>query len=354
MVEEQQGAPVQSLSPKKMFFSGALAVLAVFLVGAAMVGFRATRNLSEGKAVTQFAKVFGIAVARVNGISIPYADYVHDVTLLKKFYAEQGEMFGPVSPDDISDQVLSRLVVNALIMDYAKKYRITVSDQEVQSSPFLAKLIAPFGTREAADEEMQKRYGLTFDEYVTKVVRPVIVEEKLQEAFSTATDEAGKPYEEEQVRARHILFQVADAKDDAKVKKEAGTVLKRIQQGEDFATLAKEFGSDGTKDTGGDLGWFGRGRMVPEFEAAAFAAEPGALISELVKTDFGYHIVKVEEKRMARNYSAFMGDQLKIARVDILIPKVHNPFTPTEGSGEFEGTDFVTSTEDKTCCVIIF
>jgi len=77
----------------------------------------------------------------------------------------------------------------------------------------------------------------------------------------------------------------------------AEEVLKRARAGEDFSKLAKEFSTDpGSKEKGGDLGWFGHGQMVPEFEQAAFALQPGQ-ISEIVQTKFGYHIIKLEERK---------------------------------------------------------
>jgi peptidyl-prolyl cis-trans isomerase D len=100
----------------------------------------------------------------------------------------------------------------------------------------------------------------------------------------------------EQVRASHILLKT-EGKDEAAVRKQAEDILKQVKAGADFAELAKKYSEDqGSKVSGGDLDYFGRGRMVPEFENAAFSMQPGQL-SDLVKTQYGFHIIKVVDKK---------------------------------------------------------
>jgi peptidyl-prolyl cis-trans isomerase D len=100
----------------------------------------------------------------------------------------------------------------------------------------------------------------------------------------------------EQVRASHILLETA-GKNDADVKKRAEEIAKQVKGGADFAELAKKVSEDkGSASNGGDLDYFGRGRMVPEFEQAAFSMQPGQ-ISDPIKSQFGYHIIKLVDKK---------------------------------------------------------
>lgn len=105
--------------------------------------------------------------------------------------------------------------------------------------------------------------------------------------------------QKEQVNARHILVLSKDS-DPESVQKEARAKIDRIykkaQQGEDFAELAKKYSEGPSSTGGGDLGWFGRGDMVPEFEEGAFETAKGK-ISEPIKTQFGWHIIKVEDRK---------------------------------------------------------
>lgn len=120
----------------------------------------------------------------------------------------------------------------------------------------------------------------------------------------------------EQVRARHILVKVpakADKKQWEEARKKAEMIRAKALKGEDFAKLAQKYSDDpGSKGRGGDLGYFQKGRMVPEFEQAAFALKDGQ-ISQPVKTTFGYHIIKSEGKKPSKQES-FKDVQQKIRR----------------------------------------
>jgi len=134
---------------------------------------------------------------------------------------------------------------------------------------------------DAEDRAIQEAY---LDGKVKKQITEASIRKKYQEELTT------NPPDEE-VHARHILVaSEADAK----------AIIAQLQKGADFATLAKSKSTDGTAREGGDLGFFSHDEMVPEFADAAFAMKPGEISKTPVKTQFGYHVIKVEEKRQQK------------------------------------------------------
>ena len=151
-----------------------------------------------------------------------------------------------------------------------------------------------------------------------------VSEEALGEFLATREAEARALYQErsaiydipERVRARHILLKVpseAGEAEVAEIEARARGLLARLEVGEDFAEIAQEVSDDpGSKANGGDLGFFGRGQMVKPFEDAAFSLEPG-VVSDQVRSDFGIHIIRVEEHTQP-THTAFEQVREELAR----------------------------------------
>ena len=178
------------------------------------------------------------------------------------------------------------------------------------------------GDVQATKEEARAYYDSHKDEFQTGELRKVqyllishdseknrvqIPETQLKEHYDKNAQRYSKA---EQVHARHILLKT-EGKDEAAVKKQAEELVAKLRAGGDFAALAKEYSEDpGSKENGGDLGFFERGRMVPEFDETAFSL-PVNQISDPVKTMYGYHIIQVQEKQPAYKLDyALVKDQI--------------------------------------------
>ncbi|MGI8386042.1 foldase protein PrsA [Robertmurraya sp. P23] len=198
--------------------------------------------------------------------------------------------------DQYGADALDVLITNKLIELEADKQKITVSDEEVEEE--LATLAESYGG-ETALEEAVVASGSTMDDVRDDIIN-YIKTEKLLEPRIEITDEELQTYFDEnkdtfataeQVQASHIL--VAD-------EATANEVKSKLDAGEDFSELAKEYSTDTTTaESGGDLGYFSSGDMVAEFEEVAFALGVDE-ISAPVKTEYGYHIIKVVDHQEAK------------------------------------------------------
>jgi peptidyl-prolyl cis-trans isomerase D len=255
----------------------------------------------------------------------------------------------PMRPDEFEDQVRRSIVVEKL--QAALTGWQTISDSDV-SREFarrnekvkLAVLSFPADKfREglvASDAEVSKYFDDHKDAFRIPEKRKIrfltIDQEAMRAKASVTGQQIERSYNEnipqystpEQVRASHILLKT-EGKDDAAVKKQAEEILAKAKSGADFAELAKKYSQDDSNASkGGDLDYFGRGRMVPEFDQVAFSLQPGQ-ISDLVKTQFGYHIIKLVDKKPASQrplseVRAQIEDQLKWEQAQAQAQKLAN------------------------------
>ncbi len=192
----------------------------------------------------------------------------------------------------VARNILQQMVQEALIEQYAQNNHIQVSDAEISQREDELKANFPNGSW----DEMLKARNLTEDD-VKQALREQIILDKALAKQVTITPAQVKQYfnknhtafdKPEEVQARHIL--VSDLAT-------ANKIEALLKQGKNFSDLAKQYSIDpGSKDKGGELGWFRRGQMVPAFDKVAFTLPVGA-ISQPVKSPFGYHIIQVEGKQ---------------------------------------------------------
>jgi len=284
-----------------------------------LAGFK---QVSQNSFVVKAADVLNIPALKVNGGKIEYSEYLDDVKTLRKVYIENEEFASEITEEQISDQAVARLITNKITAELARKYDVQVSTEDVEKAK--EELLANFDDQEKADEELMSIYGWTMEKYINKVIKPVLLEQNLAKFLKENSNKVDEKYLSEEVSARHILFQFEGEESNDDLKARAQEVLDRIKNGEDFSILATEFGTDATRNNGGELGYIARGITVPEFENIIFSVAPGTLIDEPVKTEFGYHIIEVLDKRDTVDFESYLTDQIKSADVKILI-NINNP-----------------------------
>jgi len=318
-------------SKKSSLTSLVIGILIALILGVGLyygAVLKSVKSMSRSDFVLSSAGFFHMPVAKVNGQKILYTEYVDNLKAMELFYETDDSGIPKPSEEEKSDYVLSRLMINELIVQQAKKLNVASIPQEDLDNIVETQVVTNFADRAEADSEILRRYGWTMDQFVAKIIYPAELEKKVAESYASTLPS-----------------------NDEDIKSTAQAVLDRIKAGEDFATLAEEFGSDATASQGGDLGWFGRGVMVQPFEEAVFVLEPGELAQELVETQFGYHIIRVDEKRTKKDektgedveevkarhilfmnntsngddFREYMNQELLNAKIYVL-ETVHNPF----------------------------
>ena len=319
----------KKVNPLQMIVGGFVVALVVgFLIFYGVVKAQ-VNEVSRTDFTVSSAAFLKIPVASINGNKVLYADYIDNLEAMEKFYQTDDTGEPVPTTSDSSDFILSRLLVNNLIADIAKDMDVSVSKDEIAAIA-KEKILPGFPSEEEANKQIMDRYGWTFDEFLEKIVYPTELENKVVQKYTEDNP--------------------ADESKDEAIRSQAMEVLNQIQEGADFAEMAEQYGSDGTASQGGDLGWFTHDQMVPEFADVAFALDKGELDSDLVKTQYGYHIIQVTDKRTTQDeegndveevkarhilfltqdnsedaFRMFINDKLKNAEIKIMA-EIHNPF----------------------------
>lgn len=247
-------------------------------------------------------------LAKVNGEAVTrkeLEDYVRNL---------EGQAGGPIPADQrdrIYRGVLDQLVGYKLLLQEAKARKVVVADADVDAR--IAEVKKQFPSEDLFMQTLIDR-KMTLEQIKADARRDLsiarLIEAEISQRVALKPGQAEDFYknnpdrftEPERVRASHILIAAenADAAAKAQAKTKAGQILKDLKAGKDFAALARQHSQDpGSAVNGGDLGFFAQGQMVGPFNDVAFSLKPGAT-SDLVETQFGYHIIRVAEKQPGR------------------------------------------------------
>lgn len=272
--------------------------LAIFAVGCS----QPAETDTEAEEAEESIEVPEDAVARVDDSFIYEDEFDKNVAIIKYMYENEygddiweQEVQGMKVSNIAKEQTLDRLIQVRLIKDYVEKNAdIEIDEEELEG------VLEELNTELANDEKRQAYYDENniSDEFIYEQIKDgeymqefyAIIEEEI-EADEAFLQERYENYVAK-VDASHILVE-----DEATAK----VVSEKLSSGEDFAEMAKEYSTDpGSAENGGDLGFFDRGKMVPAFEEVAFSAEVDS-ISDPVQSQFGYHIIRVNDKKTVQD-----------------------------------------------------
>lgn len=260
----------------------------------------------------------GPAAARVNGEEI-------SEFRLERYFAEfledQGRAVAsirsPKAYKQLRQKALDALIDKELLWQEALKRGVVISDEVVQNqidqtrqaiggAEVFARRLADAGFDEAGFTEYTRRELAAQQVFADLVQVAAPDEQQVRAFFEEHRAEMSRP---EQIQARHILIKVPQGADAATVEAarlRLEEMRVKVTQGEDFASVARTGSEDATATVGGDLGYFPRGRMMPAFDAAAFALAPGE-VSAPVRTPLGWHLIYLQNHQEAADVSEVQG-----------------------------------------------
>lgn len=271
-----------SISKNKAILLGIIGVIIAVLIsfGILIYGYN-----NETVAAKNISRVLIFPAEVVEGRYVTVYSYLNQLDILKKYYVEFKKVDfksedGQKKLKQLRADRLESLAEEAIVANEAYKEKIRLDQKTINEE--YDKLIVSNGGQKNFSEILKKYYGLTIDEYKKVFFEPKLLRQKLTEKINGEESETGA------------------------AKKKAEEILAKAKAGEDFAKLATENSQDqASAAKGGDLGYFTKGKMVTEFENAAFAANVGDIVGP-VQTIYGYHIIKVVDKK---------GDEVKASHI---------------------------------------
>ena len=283
-------------------------IIFVFLAG---YGFYASSAADKppkedaGKSAVSQTKLQNAAL--VNGKAIPMSDYLAGIDQLNRQISMTGRQPDEKEMPALKQRILDNLISRELLSQEVAKKGIKVDDAEVNAQLDTVKK----GSSPEDFANSLKQMNMTEkdlkEHFASQLAIKKLVDKELTSKVTVTPEEVKAFYDKnpevfktpEMVRASHILVKVdktATAEQKAKAMEKIQSVQKRLKAGEDFAQVAKEVSDCPSKAEGGDLNFFQKGQMVAPFENAAFAMKTGET-SGIVETEFGYHIIKVTDKK---------------------------------------------------------
>ncbi|MGD2186377.1 MAG: peptidylprolyl isomerase [Desulfobacterales bacterium] len=253
-------------------------------------------------------KAPGDTVAVVNGTIITQGEFNRVLNYELRRAAQQGQQIPDAQMAKMESSILDSLIVGELLFQESKKKGIQVKPETVKEQLMIVKQRFP---SEAEFKKALEENQITESKIRADIKRDMAIKQLLDKEVDqkvTITDEEGKTFydtnpqlfqQPERVKASHILIKVDEGASDekkAEARKKIKEIQKKVQQGEDFAVLAKTYSEGPSAPRGGDLNYFGRGQMVKPFEDAAFRLKTNET-SDIVETRFGYHLIKVIDKQ---------------------------------------------------------
>jgi len=273
-----------------------IAILLLFQAASFPALAKETKSLPEKAAV-------------VNGVVISQKELAKEMEFHLQRISRQGLQLSKEQMAELKNKVLENLIDREILYQESQKTGIKVDKNKIDEELSVIKKRFPsvdeyknaLSTMKISEDDIKKQIKkkLAIDELVDiKIARKIVVTDKETKIYYDANPDLFK--QPEQVRASHILIKVeagADQQKKAQAMQKIKEIQKKLKDGQDFAVLAKKYSEDkGSSANGGDLGYFTRGQMVKPFEDAAFAMKPDE-VSDIVETQFGYHLIKVYGKK---------------------------------------------------------